>query len=107
MKNITTLTHSYDTRVRIFWTLASVSIAFLGIYIYAVLATIHHTVAREGLLSQSQSLTARVSELEYRDIAMKNTLSLDTAIAKGFSEVTKPLYVSRTRAVLTLNTVSR
>ena len=107
MTSIKSITHSVDHRARIFWTLITISALFLGLYIYAVLATIHHTVARENLLGESQSLDATVSELEYKDIALKNTLSLDVALAKGFTEVTKPLYVSRDRGVLTLNVVSR
>lgn len=107
MKTIRTITHSYDYRVRVFWTFSSIIAVSLGLYVYAVLATVSHTASREALLSESQNLTARVSELEYRDIALKNTLSLDVALERGFSEVTKPLYVSRSASTLTLNTVSR
>ncbi|MBX4199074.1 hypothetical protein KW800_02245 [Candidatus Parcubacteria bacterium] len=106
-KSISTISHSVDHRARIFWALISISGLLLGLYVYAVLATVSHTVSRESLLGESQALSARVSELEYKDIALKNTLSLDVALAKGFSEVVKPLYVSRTRGTLTLNVVSR
>ncbi|MBX4195461.1 hypothetical protein KW796_00690 [Candidatus Parcubacteria bacterium] len=100
-------TFSYEARVRVFWTLSVVAIAALSLYFYAVLATIHHTVARATLENQSLVLSARVSELEFESIALKNTVNLDVAIREGFTEVKNPLYVSRSRGSLTLNTGGR
>lgn len=104
---LTKTLHSYDIRVRAFWTLASIAAIALGFYVYAVLATINHTASRESFLERSQSLSARVSSLEYSYIALKNDLSLDIALSKGYTEVVKPLYVSRSRPTLTLTASPR
>lgn len=81
--------------------LTVVSAGSLLLYIYAVLATVHHTVDRESYQSLGASLTAEVSELEFKDIALKNKVNLDVALASGFIEVSHPLYVSRSRPSLT------
>lgn len=95
---------SYDIRVRVFWTLVSILALSLGVYIYAVLGTINNNVARENLVRESSELSARVSELEFEDIALRNTYDLETALARGFNEVRNPIYVSRDSVSLTLNT---
>jgi hypothetical protein len=105
--NIKSKTFSYDIRARIFGLLVAASAVSLLIYVYAVLATVHHTVARENLQTLGAELGAKVSELEFKDIALKNTVNLEVAISHGFSEVTSPLYVSRKGESLTLNTVKR
>lgn len=97
----------YDHRAIAFWALISLSAVSLGVYVYAVLATVSHTVSRELLVKESGTLTARVSELEFRDIALKNKVNIELALARGFNEVKNPLYVSRTNAALTLNVLAR
>lgn len=101
------ITISYEARSRVFVTLVAVSILSLGVYTYAVLATVYHTVARESLVGERSSLSMSVSELEYKDIALRNTINLDTALTRGFREVTSPLYVTRGSDTLTLNTANR
>lgn len=86
-----------------FWTLSFVMMLSLGVYVYSVLATVHHTVLRERLALQGESLTERVSELEFRKIALKNSVNLEKALGYGFVEVRNPIYISRTESTLTLN----
>lgn len=105
--NTRTYTFSIDKRAKIFWALSAVSILSLLLYIYAVLATVQHTVARENLKSAYADLSAKVSELEFKDISLKNTINLATASNLGLSEVTSPLYVSRQPSSLTLNVGAR
>ena len=100
-------TISYDIRARVFWALVGLSLASLFIYVYAVLATVGHTVSREALVKESSALATRVSELEFKDIALKNKVNLEVALAQGFSEVKSPLYVSRSHTALTLNLTTR
>jgi hypothetical protein len=85
---------SYDTRVKTFWTLAALSLSCLVVYVYAVNATVHNTVARESLKTEAQNLATHLSEMEFAAIGMKNGVSLDMAIARGFSEA-KPIFISR------------
>lgn len=100
-------TISYDTKARIFWALSTVSIISLSVYVYAVLATVYNTVEREDLVSESADLYARVSELEYKGLALRKTVDLELALSRGFAEVRNPVYVSRDPASLTLNTEKR
>ncbi|MHB1330806.1 MAG: hypothetical protein ACYCY6_02455 [Minisyncoccota bacterium] len=95
---------SYDIRVKMFWTLVGILSLSLFVYVYAVLGTINNNVARENLIKESSALSARVSELEFEDIALRNTYDLETALARGFKEVKNPVYVSRSNVSLTLNT---
>lgn len=87
---------SYENRQRIFWSLASVCLLSLGLYIYAVNATAHNVAMRVALENEATSLNADLATLEFRYISLKNDVTLDTARAYGFSEVREPLYVSRT-----------
>lgn len=96
-----------DTRVRLFWILSGVLLISLLIYIYGISAVIHHTVSRKNLTAESAELLEKVSELEFRTIALKNTINLDIALSRGFVEVRNPLYVSRYGGTLTLNTKER
>ena len=100
-------TISYDNRARIFWVIVGVALCSVGTYIYAVLATVHHTIAREALLGQSATLSTSVSELEFKNIALKNTVNINTALSMGFNEVKNPIFVSRTRESLSFNSVGR
>jgi hypothetical protein len=98
-----TKTISYDFRAKIFIALVCASALAIAVYTYAVLATIQHAVARESLVNERSALSVMVSELEYKDIALRNRVNLDTALMRGFIEVTSPLYVSRGSDSLTLN----
>lgn len=100
---IKTQTLSYESRAKIFGILSSIFVVSLCFYIYGVLATINHTIAKENLVKKSSELTSRVSELEYEDIALRNTINLEAALSRGFTEVKNPIYVSRSKSTLTLN----
>ena len=102
-----TKTISIDTRVRIFWTLSIATFLSLGVYGYAVLATINHTIAKKNSVEESSVLTTRVSELEFAMIGEKNDVNLETALSYGFKEVRNPIYISRISNSLTLNTEGR
>ena len=102
--NFVTKILSIDNRVRMFWALSLVAVLSLGVYVYAVLATVHHTVLRERLALQGESLSERVSELEFKKIALKNDVNIEKALGYGFTEVRNPIYISRLESTLTLNT---
>jgi hypothetical protein len=87
---------SYDTRVKMFWTIVAISILSLGVYIYGVSATIRNTVARQDLEAQVANLSAEQSSLEFAYIEEKNQVDIDLAYARGFSDIKAPVYISRT-----------
>lgn len=95
----------YDVRVRAFWTLATLCLALLVIYIYAVNATVHNTLARQTLQNEAANLSTHISEMEYNAITLKNNVSLDLALAHGFQEVTSPIFITRSDGrALSMNT---
>jgi len=98
---------SIDSRRNIFWILASVVALSVGVYIFGVLATVNHTIAKKNLMAENGRLASKVSELEFKDISLKNKINIEVALASGYNEVKSPFYVSRSRESLTLNTVSR
>lgn len=96
---------SYDSRVRIFWTLAAACMLFLVVYVYAINMTIRNTAERAELEALVADLGVETSSLEFEYIAKKSEVDMELAYSYGFREAEKPLYVSRARAGgLTLNT---
>lgn len=87
---------TYDTRVRVFWTLAAFSIIFVAIYIYSLHLTIRNTAVRQSLSIQMSELSTRQGSLEFAYIGLRNQVSMETAKGYGFREVASPAYISRT-----------
>jgi len=92
-------TISYDARARAFWILAVSCVLMVVVYIGAIEMTVHNTVARQTLQSQSDALSTVVSQLEFQDIALKNNVDLNLAYAHGFKDVTAPVYISRAAGI--------
>ena len=98
----------YENRQKFFWFLVGASILSLGAYMYAIAATAHNTAVRQNLEAEIGNRTAELSSLEFKHIALKNAVTLEVAHSYGFTEVEKPLYVSRLAgSALTLNTPVR
>lgn len=99
---------SLEARQKAFWFLVSVSVFSLFIYVYAVNATAHHIATRQNLEREVAQVEGRLSSLEFASIALKNSITIETAREYGFAEVKEPLYVSRDSFnSLTLNTSVR
>lgn len=90
-----TKTISYDARVRLFWTLVFASVTLLGLYVYGINATVRNTVARQDLEAEALNIGTHLGEMEFAYINLKNDVSLDMAYARGFKDVTAPVYISR------------
>lgn len=98
-------TISYDTRKNTFWTLVFISALSLVLYIYGVSATVRNTVARQSFEAEVASINTRIGEMEFTYIGLKNAVSLETAYARGFKNVTEPVYISRSASrSLSMNT---
>lgn len=103
-----TKTISYDTRTRVFWTFAVLSIISLIIYVWAINMTVRNTVTRQNLENDVASISTKIGELEFSYIALKNNVSLDMAYTKGFKKVSSAEYISRGASrSLTMNTLQR
>ncbi len=99
--------NSYESRERLFWLFASVSVVSIFMYVYAINAAAHHIAVRQNLEKEVSSMNTDLSTLEFKAIELKNAVTIETAQEFGFSEVRQPLYVSRSSSgnSLTLNTV--
>lgn len=107
MKSISK-TLSYEDRERAFWFLVSVCFLSFVAYVYAINATAHHTAIRQNLEREVAELNTEIGSLEFALIDVRSAVTLERAVGLGFSEVKRPLYVSRApRTSLTLNTDRR
>lgn len=86
---------SFDNRVRVFWTLVAVCFASTILYIYAVSTTVSNTVSRQSLEREVGTMAARIGEMEFTYIGMKNSVTLATAYEHGYKDVSSPVYISR------------
>jgi hypothetical protein len=86
---------SYDSRVRIFWTLGAICFISSILYIYAVTSTISNTVSRQALEGEVSTLAAKIGEMEFTYIGLKNNVSITVAYDHGFEDVSHAVYVAR------------
>lgn len=86
---------SYDNRVRLFWTLVVLFVISLGLYVYGVNATVRNTVVRQELEVHVSNLSLAISEMEFSYISLKNNVNIDIAYARGYQDVSKPIYITR------------
>jgi hypothetical protein len=94
---------SFETRAKTFWTLVTISVACLVVYIYAVNATVHNTVTRVALQEQNAAIATKIGEMEFSYIGLKNNISLAVAYTRGFHNVDEPIYISRGAHSLSFN----
>jgi len=90
-----TKTFSYEQRIKAFWILISISMACLVVYVLAVNFIVRNTIVRQTLEIETANMATHIGELEFSYIALKNKASLDLAYARGFKEVTSPIYISK------------
>jgi hypothetical protein len=58
---------------------------------------VSNTVSRQSLERELGTLSARVGEMEFKYIGLKNNVSLAVAYEHGFKDVSAPIYVSRVK----------
>ena len=100
-----TKTISYDHRVRFFWTMITLALLSLSVYMYAINASARHVAERQDSERQIAEVSAKLNSLEFAYIELKNNVTIELAYQYGFREARNPLYVSRTSpASLSFNT---
>ena len=97
---------SYEHREKLFWYIVGVSVISLFAYIYAINAAAHHIAVRQNLEKEVALMKAELGSLQFTSIALKNGITIEKAYELGFTEVRRPLYVSRDASAgsLTFNT---
>lgn len=89
------LSFSFDTRVRVFWTLAFMAALSLVMYVYGVNATVRNTVARQNLEAEAANISTHLGEMEFAYIGLKNRVSLEIAYERGYQNVASPTFISK------------
>lgn len=78
--------------------LTLIVLSFFG-YMYCINKTVVFVVEREELSEELSTVGARVSELEFSYIHLKNEITADRAYAIGFAEIDTPTFISKKTAV--------
>ncbi len=81
------------------WTCAVFLFAATLLYVVSVSQTVHNTALRQELQTELAALNARIADLEFQTIALKNTITLSLAQDRGFTLIDEPHYVSRNTSV--------
>jgi hypothetical protein len=71
--------------------------------VYFVTDTVKNVVKRQNLESEISTLNSEIGDLEFKDISMKNDVTLDKALAMGFKEVETTKYITRTAGQVAMN----
>ena len=84
-----------NLKKKLFWFL-TVSLFFSIIfYTYLVNQTVLNIVERENIQDEITTLNSKISELEFRYIALKNNINLEYAHSLGFVNVKNVKFASR------------
>lgn len=92
-----------EHRKGIFWALAVVLVVLCGMYMYFINATVLNVVARERYENQIAEMTSKVSDLEFKNITLKNSITMDKASTLGFIETSNVTFISRDSRNLSYN----
>ena len=78
------------------WFLVGLIGALLGVYVYFVSGAVAHVIAVKDMQSQIAVLTSSIGNLESNYLAIKSDMSLEGALAAGYTEPKElALYVSK------------
>ncbi len=76
-----------NTEKQIFWAAFSVAVLLLVSYGILFNRTIMNAMATENMNSQISSLSSAVNSLEFKYLNLKNSISMDLALSRGFVAV--------------------
>jgi len=77
-----------------------------GLYVYFVMFSVSHVVAREEFISQGEKLAEQVSEVEREYLTHSRSLTEVYAHSLGFFEVASKSFVERSTVASVSNTLS-
>ena len=98
-----TLTKLHKEKILV-WLLSASIISMAILYMFLVNGAVFNVVAREDLENQLATINAKVSELEFEYIGLRNSITIQYAYDRGFRDVTNATFAERTpRSNLSLN----
>ena len=90
----TELLHSQRMMKLFVWSSLVALFVTFGMYIYLVNKTVFNVVARQNAERQIADLNSKVSDMEFKSMALKDTVTLEKAHELGFTEVTAINFVT-------------
>lgn len=82
-------------RRNIFWFLAVGTIISAGLYVYFVGNTVYSVVSRQKTEKVLSGMQNEVEKLETNYLGLKASVTADLARAKGFTDISTAIYISR------------
>ncbi len=86
--------------------LIAVAVVSALYYAYAIQETVKNVALRQETQAELVRAEAEASDLEFRAIALKNSVTLETALAMGFEPYEKTTFLSRETSVAFAGTIS-
>ena len=85
------------------WLFISIAVLLLGAYIFFVNGAIAQIVSARDTQAQISEIGGRIGSLESQLLAAQSQIVLADALARGFTESTDTLYITREPASLSFN----
>ncbi len=78
----------------IFWSLLTIFIFAIGMYMYLINTTVRNVVASQNLESKITQLNLSISSKEFQYIKSRNAVNLNLAYAMGFKDASAKTYIT-------------
>ncbi len=99
-----THTIAYRDESRLFYSVLSVLVMTVGLYMYFVSSSILNVVMRKEVDSQIADMGTGISELEALYIEMQHSVSSDIATHKGFVVAPEKIFIDTNADTLVMST---
>jgi hypothetical protein len=90
-----TQTKTFKNQVYTFWSLVTLIVVAMALYIYFVQTTIFHTAERQQLQEMIIDTKSAISQLELELIEANREVTQEYALALGFVDVANTVFVER------------
>jgi len=81
---------------RVFWILAFMALSALAMYIGFIGKAVFSIVENRQVTAENRALSADISELELKALALNDSISIEKALALGFVSANNTEYVAPT-----------
>jgi hypothetical protein len=78
-----------------YWMLVAILVVSFSLYVMFVNQTVRNVVKRQSFENEISTLTSHLGDLEFKDISMKNDITIDKAYAMGFKDVAETKFLAR------------
>jgi len=90
----------------VFWFLLSVFVTLLFAYSYFLCGAMMNAIAEQNIDKEIASLNTEVNALEYKYLNLKNSITMELALANGFVNVDEHKFAVATHVPNTVSSLS-